>query len=225
MRPAALASARASVPVQLRLETKLPSEDYISQKAWLIANLEACPLHQQGGCSLRKVGYYKRVEPAGLRVPYWHCPEGHRVFSMLPDFAAARVSSSLAEIEQVVERFEGCRRDEDTNNESAAAHVRPDIERASAVRWVERRRRWVRAALAIAIGLMPEVFAGCDSSLASVRAVLDGGWVLVRLREIVAAHLTQMPAPVGFAHLPRARQKRRKSPPYKSGHDPPPSTQ
>ena len=160
----------------------------------------------------------------GCGWPYWHCPRGHRVFSLLPDFAASHVSSSLVAIEQVVERFEQCRREGDTNNEGAAACVRPAVERASAVRWVNRRRRWVQAALAIAIGLLPAL-AGCEPSLAGVRAVLGGPVVLVRLREVAAAHLAQMPAPLGFGPLPRARDVRLARAPYSLGPAPPPSFQ
>lgn len=208
--------------VQLRLRTELSSEDYVRQKAWLKSSFKKCPLHPEGGCGLRKVGYYNRVEPAGLRVAYWHCPLGHRVFSLLPDFAAAHVSSSLAVIEQVVERFDQCRRDEYMDSESAAACVGPATERASAVRWVNRRRRWVQATLAIAVGLLP-VLAGCEPSLEGVRAVLGGSIVLVRLREAAAAHLAQMPAPLGFKHLPRARDVRLARPPYGLGPAPPPA--
>jgi len=206
--------------VQLRLRTELSSEDYVRQKTWLKARFEKCPLHPEGGCGFRKVGYYNRVKPAGLRVPYWHCPLGHRVFSLLPDFAASRVSSSLASIEQVVEHFDRCRRDEYMDSESAAASVGPAVERASAVRWVNRRRRWVQAALAIAVGLLPAL-AGCEPSLAGVRAAIGGPIVLVRLREIAAAHLAQMPAPLGFNPLPRAREVRLARPPYGLGPAPP----
>jgi hypothetical protein len=219
-----LAGHAGPVLVQLRHETELSSEDYVRQKAWLKASLKTCPLHPEGGCGFRKVGYYDRVEPAGLRVAFWHCPLGHRVFSLLPDFVAAHVSSSLVAIEQVVERFEQCRLEEDMNNEDAAACVGPAVERASAVRWVNRRRRWVQAALATAVGLLP-VLAGCEPSLAGVRAVLGGPVVLVRLREIVTGHLAQMPAPLGFGPLPQARDVRLARPPYGLGPAPPPSFQ
>jgi hypothetical protein len=144
---------------------------------------------------------------------------------MLPDFAAARVSSNLEAIEQVVDGFEQCRREHGTNNEGAAASVRTDVEYTSAVRWVGRRRRWVRVALAIVIGLVPEVFAGCEPTLASVRSRLGGECVLVRLREIAAAHIARMPAPLGFAPLPKAQRRRRRGIPHTSGCDPPTSTQ
>jgi hypothetical protein len=209
--------------VQLRYETKLASEDYIRQEAWESASLESCPLHPKGRCGLRKLGYYDRAEPAGLRVARWYCPQGHRTFSLLPDFAAARVSSTLAEIEQVVERFEQRRRAEDTNNEGAAAIVRPDIDRASAVRYVNCRRRWAQAAFAIVIGLLPEIFAGCEPSLASLRSALGVGvpFVLVHLREIAAAHLHQLPAPLGFGPLPKAREINLRAHPHNSGPAPP----
>lgn len=210
--------------VQLRLQTELSSEDYINQKEWLNARLDACPLHPGESCGFRKVGYYDRVKPVGLRVGYWHCPRGHRAFSLLPDFAAARVSSGLVEIEESVRQFEDlC--GPDTTFERAAAAVRPDVERASAVRWVRRRRRWVRAALAIAIGLLPLVLAGCEPSLCSVRAALNADYALVRLRQCIGSHLAQMPSPVGFGPLSKSRPIRRRSTPHKAGPDLSPSTQ
>jgi hypothetical protein len=207
--------------VQLRLKTELASEEYIRRKGWLYASLESCPLHPKGDCGFRKLGFYNRVEPAGLRVARWHCPKSQRTFSLLPDFAAARVSSSLAEIERLVDRFEECRLEQVANNEAAAANVHPDVEYASAVRWVNQRRRWVRAALAIVIGLLPEVLAGCEPSLASVRLALGAPLALVRLREIAAAHLDRIPAPLGFGPLPRARNVSLRRPPHCPGPAPP----
>lgn len=207
--------------MQLRLATKLPCEEYIRQKAWLGASLATCPLHPRGGCGLRKAGYYDRAEPAGLRVAYWHCPTGHRVFSLLPDFAATRVASTLVEVEDVVTRFEQARGTTSSSNEHAAAQVHPHVEWAGAVRWVNRRRRWVRAALAVAIGLLPALLAGCEPTLASVRAVLGTPCVLVRLRELVAEQLAHLPAPLGFGVLPRARDVALSAPPENTGPDPP----
>lgn len=221
-RPVALVGLAGLVLVQLRFATELSSEDYIWQKAWLKASFKTCPLHPGGDCGFRKVGYYDRAEPAGLRVAYWHCPTGHCVFSLLPDFAAARVSSSLCEIEQVVERFERVHTEERVSNESAAARIHPRVEQAGAVRWVNRRRRWVQAALAIAVGLLPEL-AGCEPSLAGVRAVLGGPCVLVRLREAAATHLAHLPAPLGFGPLPRARDVVLGAPPQNPGPAPPAS--
>jgi hypothetical protein len=178
-------------------------------------------VHPEGGCGFRKLGYYSRKTPADLRVPRWYCPPSQRTFSLLPDFAAVRVSATLAEIEQVVERFELVRREEFLNNEAAAACVGPTAERSAAIRWVNRRRRWVQGTLAIAIGLLP-VLAGCEPSLVSVRAVLGGPVVLVRLRGLLAAHLAQVPAPLGFKPLPKAREIELRRPPHCPGPDPPP---
>jgi hypothetical protein len=210
------------VLVQLRLETELSSEDYIRQEAWRNARIPACPVHPKGGCGLRKVGYYTRVEPPGLRVPYWHCPKAHQCFSLLPDFAASHVSSTLCEIEQVVERFDAhC--DGGLTAEAAAVAVGPRVSRESAVRWVARRRRWVRAALAIAIGLLPAVLAGCEPTLASVREALGKSTpvVLVRVRELATGKVSQMPAPVGFAHPRRVRKMHVGRGPERTGPDPP----
>jgi len=86
-----------------------------------------------------------RKKPAGLRVRRWYCPTAHETFSLLPDCAATRVSSTLAEIEAVVVAVERARRDSGYSLELVARARRPDIEPAGATRWVRRRLRWVRA--------------------------------------------------------------------------------
>lgn len=72
--------------MQLRFETTLSANEYVATQGWHTAVLPSCPLHPQGGCSLARHGTYTRTTPVGMRIPRWYCPQGHRTFSLLPDF-------------------------------------------------------------------------------------------------------------------------------------------
>jgi hypothetical protein len=205
--------------VQLRLPSKLTSEEYITREGWHDASLQSCPEHPKGGCGFRSCGSYERKEPRGLRIRRWYCPEAHLTFSLVPDFAAARVASTLLEVAQAVARFEA-ERERGQSVEQAAAAVRPDIEPAGALRWVRRRRAWVSAAFAALVGIAPELLAGCEPTVASMRLAL-GGDCLVRAREIVVAQLAHVPAPLGFAPLVRRGVLRVRRRAHAMGPDPP----
>lgn len=208
--------------VQLRLDTKLTSEEYITQRAWQNASLRQCPRHQKGGCGFRSCGSYGRRRPVGLRIRRWYCPKDRVTFSLIPDFAATRVAATLVEIEEAV--LEATKlRDECWSFELAARALRPDIEPQGAIRWLRRRCSWVSAALAVLIGLAPELLAGCEPSLASVRLALGGDCVLVRVREIAADQLAHLPAPLGFAPLGRVPAEPPSTRQHNSGPDPPAS--
>jgi hypothetical protein len=209
--------------VQLRHQTELTSEEYIRQNAWTNASLEPCGLPPERVATYRRHGSYGRCKPAGLRVARFYSCVEHATISLLPDFAAARVSSTLVDIEQSVVAVQG-ERENGANLEQAARMVAPTgIEPQGAVRRERCRRRWVTAALAVLIGLLPEVLAGCEPSLTSVRGALGCTGVdsvLVRVREIAAAHLAQMPAPVGFGPLPKTAPRRNHRRQHKRGADP-----
>jgi hypothetical protein len=207
------------------LESKLTSEEYVTRSAWQEANLVSCPRHLRGGCGFRSCGSYVRKQPAGLRVRRWYCPTAHETFSLLPDFAASRVSSTLVEIERVVVAVQHAREHDGDSLELAARAMRPGIEPESAVRWVRRRLRWVEAALAVLIGLAPELLAGCEPTLSGVRTMLGCTCVLMRAREIAAVQLARMPAPVGFAPLVKRRRRRREARAHETGPDPPRTTE
>lgn len=206
--------------MQLRLKSELPSGEYISQSGWLSANLLSCPVHTRGGCRFRSCGSYLRKQPAGLRIRRWYCPKAQLTFSLVPDFAASRIASTLYEIEHVADAVQRAL-DNGDGLELAARALRPDIEPAGALRWMRRRLRWVDAALAVLMGLAPQLLAGCEPSLTSVRAALGGGCVLVRVREIAAPQLEYLPAPVGFAPLSKRPRRRVKHRAHKTGPDPP----
>lgn len=204
------------------MPSKLTREEYVTRKAWLDASLRlrACPLHRRGGCGFRSCGYYDRKEPEGIRIPRWYCPTGHTTFSLVPDFAAARTSGTLAEIEDAVARFE-LEREDGASVEQAAAAVRPDIQRHGAIRWMRRRRAWVSAAIATLIGLRPDLLAGRELTVANVREALGCVSVLERAREIAANNLRHMPAPLGFAPLVHRRLVSSRRRAHTAGCDPP----
>jgi len=176
--------------VQLRLETALTSEQYVTERGWESATLEHCPLHPRGGCGFARHGTYARVEPAGTQIARWYCPKGHTTFSLLPDFLASRLSSTLAEVEQVIEQVEAS-----SSIEQASGELRPDITLPSAVRWVRRRLGPVRRAL-LAIATLLGL--GCGSTLRAVRASLGSQVTLAELRARVEARLASLGPPLGF---------------------------
>jgi len=180
--------------VQLRQERASTSEQYVTERGWESARLERCPLHPRGGCGFARHGTYPRVEPPGTRIARWYCRQGRTTFSLLPDTLASRLSSTLAEVEQVVARVEGS-----SSIEQASAELRPDITLPSAVRWVRRRLGPMRSALLAIVTLLG---LGCAATLGGMRASLDSHVTLGELRARVAARLATLGPPLGFG--PRA---------------------
>lgn len=191
--------------MQLRFETGLTGEDYVTREAWREARLLCCPLHPWGGCGFTRHGTYARKHPWGTKISRWYCREGHCTFSLLPDHLAARFPSTLAEIERVVETVESAR-----SREAAAEVLRPDpITLPSALRWIGRRVAPVRELLAALIGMFPQPFLGCAPRIAALRARLGCVGVLSGLRELACVHLQALSCPLGFRH----RSARGRNPP------------
>jgi hypothetical protein len=136
--------------------------------------------------------------------------------SLLPDFAASRLSSSLDEVEQVVAEVAAA-----TSLEAAAAALRPDIELPGAVRWTRRRASAIRATVVTVAGLLPAVFAGVELTIPSVRAALNVERALPALREVAASQLLHLPPPVGFGPRPRPRSRAPVASQHEAGPDPP----
>ena len=109
--------------MQLRHESQLTAVEYVKQKAWEGANLQQCPLHPEGGCGIARHGTYGRVEPVGMEVARWYCKPGHTTFSLLPDCLAAKLSSTLAAIETVMDAVE----QRESSLEAVAEKLRADI--------------------------------------------------------------------------------------------------
>ena len=189
------------LPVQFRFATNWSSAQYVKQKAWRSASLDQCPLHPNGGCGFKRNGSYGRVEPPGARIARWYCPAGRTTFSGLPDCLAAKWSSSLAEVEQVIAVSEQAQ-----SLQAAAERLRPDIEFQGSLRWVRRRTRWVKPVLTALIALLPELLAGCEPTLSALGERLGTEQVLVELRSVGQQHLPQLPPPLGFGRRLSAGQ-------------------
>ncbi len=168
--------------VQLRYETGLTGERYVTGGAWRRARLERYPNHPRGGCSLARHGTYERKTPPGTRIARWYCPESHTTFSLLPDCLAARLPGTLDALEAVVVAAEGAR-----SQEEAANELRRDaVELPGAMRWVRPRVRLVHNVLARVIGLIPDRLAGCAATMGAVRERLKSDSALMKLRGLVA---------------------------------------
>ena len=192
------------MPVQLRYETGLAGEHYVSGEHWRLARLDRCPLHPSGGCGFARHGTYARKTPAGTLIARWYCRLGHSTFSLLPDHLAARFPGTLHDIEQVVAAAEGTGAGA-PSLQSCADALRPDpVTLPSAMRWVRRRLARVRPLLQVAVSMAPQHLLGCPPTIAGVRQRLGlvsvQDCALVRLRGLLARHLPALAYPVGFRH-------------------------
>jgi hypothetical protein len=202
--------------VQLRHHTTLTSEHYVIEQAWFQASLDRCPVHPQGGCGFARHGTYRRVEPPGMRVARWYCPQAQETFSLLPDCLAARLGGSLDEVERAVVAAETA------GVEAAAQALRIEqSELPGTVRWLRRRRRGVGAAVLALVTAMPGRL-GNVPELRTVRQVLGTERALVALRGIGADRLHALPPPLGFRPLRRARSEDEMPCQHETGPDPPP---
>ena len=205
--------------VQLRLRTGLTGEQYVTAQGWRDATLAHCPHHPGGGCSLARHGTYARKTPPGTRIARWYCRESQTTFSLLPDCLAARLPGTLAELENAVVAAERA-----TSLSAAADTIRRDlIELPGAMRWLQRRIRLVRRALAKARSLLPEHLAGCPATVLAFRSRLGTNAALIWLREMATPQLPALPTPLGYAHRPTVTSD--SVPPFQQrmGRDPPPS--
>jgi hypothetical protein len=205
------------MPVQLRFQTEPTGADYVTGEGWRLASLERCPLHAQGDCDFARHGVYKRKSPPGTLIARWYCPKGHRTFSLLPDHLAARFPGTLSEIEQVVATVEQAK-----SVEAAANALRRDpVMLPSAIRWVRRRLRLVRALLTIVVGLLPQGLLGCSPTVSALRTRLACPQLLVALRARASAHLQALARPLGFRHPSHAGGKHPGVHQQHMGPDPP----
>ena len=184
--------------MQLRLESPLTFEEYVTSRAWEQATLAACPLCPPGACHFQGLGTYRRKVPVEAFVARYYCPEQRTTFGLLPDFYASRVPGTLDDIERTAAGVETS-----TGLEQAAEELRPGDEPGAvtlsvAVAWVRRRVAWVRALLVTVAGLFPELFAGVRPGIGAFRRRLGTSRVLVALRGICAPYLYGLPPPLGL---------------------------
>ena len=177
--------------MQIPLHTTSSVEAYIANQEWRTAGLSRCPLHPDGGCTLCRHGSYARLTTPGVRVARWYCPEGHKTFSLLPDFLAVRFPGLLAAIEADVILARAAR-----SIEAAADTLRGlDISLPSAVRWLRRRIHAVRSSFGAAVAMAPREMS---------RAILEASSqdrvpILLSLRANLASRiLEKVAAPLGF---------------------------
>ena len=205
--------------IQFLYSTDLTVEDYVTRKAWRDASPPACPYHPQGGCGLVPHGTYGRKFPTGTRVRRFLCPGSGRTVSMLPRCLAAHWPGTVAELEQAVREAGRAK-----SLEEAADRLRTDrVSLASALRWMRRRVRAVRAFLTALRTLCPERFGQLEPSLKAFGTALGREAVLPGLRAVAEPWLGSLPAPVGFfrpwnkAEIPGPAHA-----PHAKGLDPPP---
>ncbi len=180
--------------MQLRYQTGLTGEQYVSEEAWCEATLDPCPNHPDGGCSFARHGTYERRTPAGTLIARWYCRESHQTFSLLPDCLAARLPGTLRRLEEVVAHAEQA-----PSLMKAADEIRRDgVHLAGAMRWVRRRVRLVQRVLRVVIGLLPRQLAGCRAEITACRQRLGTETVLVSLRSLTDRWLADLAAPLGF---------------------------
>ena len=217
------------MPVQLRFNTGLAGEQYVTRELWRQASLDRCPLHPRGGCGFAKHGTYARKSPSGTYIARWYCPLGHQTFSLLPDHLAARFPGTLSEIEQVVAAAERA-----SSVEACADELRPDpVSLPSAIRWVRRRLCLVCPLLPIVVAMVPQHLQGCTPTIEAMHerlvaesaadsvASLKTDSALERLRDLLSSHLAALSHPLGFRHRRRSGGGLRPGLQQHKGPDPP----
>lgn len=183
--------------MQILFETRMTSEQYVSEQGWEGATLLSCPVHPSGGCGIRAHGSYRRKTPAGLRVARFYCAEGHVTISLLPEFMAASFSGQLSEFEQAARAVEQA-----PSVVAAAQQLRPELnDERSAARWLRRRLSALKSGLSSLVTSVPELF-GVAPTLSDVAAILAAaaGQVLIAARSKAASLLGRMATPLGFRH-------------------------
>lgn len=183
--------------MQILLETRMTSEEYVSERGWLKATLLSCPVHPSGGCGIRAHGSYRRKTPTGLRVARFYCAAGHVTVSLLPEFMAASFRGLLSEVEQAARAAEQA-----PSVAAAAQQLRPELnDERSAARWLRRRLSALKSGLSSLVTSVPELFGVAPTlSAVSARLAATAGRVLVAARSKAGSLLDRMSTPLGFRH-------------------------
>jgi hypothetical protein len=145
-----------------------------AEQGWLRQVCRAVRCIRSGGCGFARHGTYARVSPPGTLIARWYCPEGHRTFSLLPDWFAARLSGQLCEVEAVV-RAPSRRRVRRRPVRTCVGH------RTARGAALDRRRvQSVHTALHLLKGLLPEDFGRLRGDANGFGERLEVADVLVR---------------------------------------------
>ncbi len=177
--------------MQIRYTVKVSSvHEYNKQKLYEKAELKQCPIHPEGGCGIRRHGFYLRVIPVEFKIPCWYCRAAHTVISLLPDFLASRLSGTLKDVEEVVLEAK-----KHPTLVSAAESIRPDIELQGALRWLRRRLNYVDSILNVAAGILSPVG---FKDLRRLQEIFNVEFILPHLREKLNQHLYKMPHILGL---------------------------
>jgi len=196
--------------MQIPLRTRSSAEQYIARREWVTARLEQCPLHPLGGCGFARHGTYRRVTPFGTRIARWYCPRGHKTFSLLPDFLAARLPGLLDSIDAAVASTSSMR-----SVESAADVLRSDdVSLPAAARWLRRRLRAVQAVMR-ALNSLPGTALGARQSS---RSDVCGSLFALRCT-LSRDSLSKLPAPLGFLSSCQEAEHHSATVQQETGHD------
>lgn len=181
--------------MQLRFETELTAEEYVSREEWRNASFPPCLKGHCGrDCGLMRHGTYGRKTPVPMRVARFDCRDCQTTISCLPDFAAARRRGSLQEIEDAMIVLA-----EAPSRWAAARRLFPHRDELSnAVRGLRRAFTAVSVFLAAVVTLRPDLFRGTPADLVSMRAALGTETLLADLRREMTDQLRFLPPPVGF---------------------------
>src|SRR5699024_3457692 len=141
-------------------------------------------------------GSYTRVTPKGMRIARWYCPEGHRTFSLLPDFLAARWSGLLTDVEHAVAQAQSAR-----SLEAAADTLRGfEVTLPSALRWLRRRVASVQTGLETLSRALPPALTTKSAGDSALPLNPGRDDVLLELRRSLSPSLLhRLAAPLGFS--------------------------
>lgn len=177
--------------MQIRYPVKVYSVyEYNKQQLCEKAVLKQCPIHPEGGCGIRRHGYYVRLIPIECKIPCWYCRAAHTLISLLPDFLASRLAGTLKDVEEVVLEVK-----KHPTMVSAAEAIRPDIGLQGALRWLQRRLNYVDNILNVTAGILSPVG---FKDLLQLQELFNVNFILPHLREKLNHHLYKMTHIIGL---------------------------
>ncbi len=146
-------------------------------------------------------------------VPRYYCRKGRATFSLLPEFLAAQMTGTLAEVEAVVMAAQA-----GPTQEAAATKLRPDIEQAGSLRWMRRRTQPIAFACLAVATMYPKEFTP-PATLTNMRRQKESTALLQCMRKLAEAQLQSLPAPLGFRRRSLWRKSRQEVLQHKPGAD------